>query len=29
MKELSPDDGDEPQTDKPGDYTDIKEKRGY
>jgi hypothetical protein len=29
MKELSPEDGDEPETDKPGDYTDIKEKRGY
>ena len=29
MKELSPEDGGEPETDKPGDYTDIKEKRGY
>ena len=29
MRELSPEDGGEPETDKPGDYTDIKEKRGY
>jgi hypothetical protein len=29
VKDLSPEDGSEPKTDTPKDYTDIKEKRGY
>jgi hypothetical protein len=29
MRELSPEDGGEPETDKPSEYSDIKEKRGY
>jgi len=29
MNELSPEDGNEPETDKPSEYSDIKEKRGY
>jgi hypothetical protein len=29
QKELSPEDGTEPESDEPSNYSDIKEKRGY